>query len=160
MPSAVRPVGDGEALTALRPHTAYEVHYGEAAEPVEWYALFAVATSDDQGIGAAQPPEEGPWADTGLFVYAELVEGGDDDDSGACVAYDGVFDDTSGSAPLGAPLGAETGHLCTITTERAGELCLHLALARLDFEDLVHYDMVATHTWRVTGTDGGGATDE
>jgi len=152
----LRPVGGGEPLNTLRPHTTYELHYAEAAEPVEWYTLFAMATSDDQGIGVAKPAEDGPWADTGVFAYSELVEDGGDGDSGAYVAYDGVFDDTSGSVPLGGT----TGHLCTITTECVGELSLHLSLARMDLETFVHYDMVATHTWKVTDTDDGGTGDE
>ena len=68
----VQPLGGGEPVTVLAPHTTYELHYQAGCERVDFYILFAVGTSADQGFTDAVPPEAGDWASSGDFQFVNI----------------------------------------------------------------------------------------
>jgi len=123
----LRPVGGGEAVTTLAPHTTYEVYYAAATEHVGFYLLIAVAQSTAQGLTGAAPPTAGDWSGAAHFLFRNAAA-----EAGAPVpapeygegwyrthsVNDDFFPaaDTAGSA----------GVLCTITTGEPGELALEL----------------------------------
>jgi hypothetical protein len=131
----LRPVGGGEAVTTLAPHTTYEVYYAAATEQVGFYLLIAVAGSSAQGLTGAAPPAVGDWSGAGHFLFRNAAA-----EAGAPVpapeygqgwyrthsVSDDFFPaaDTAGSA----------GVLCTITTGEPGELALELYMDWADPE--------------------------
>ena len=123
----VQPVGGGEAVTTLAPHTTYEVHYAAAAERVGFYLVIAVACGDAQGLTGAAPPSAGDWSGAGHFLFRNAAA-----EAGAPVPAqeygDGWFRThsvTDGFFPEPGSAGS-TGLLCTITTGEPGELALEL----------------------------------
>ena len=118
----VRRVGGGGAVSVLAPHTAYELHYQAEYEAVQGYVLATVGTSPDIALTGAKPPARGAWAETGEFLWLNLIEelGAPSPATGypeGYFFYDLVLD-TAEAGPR--------GHLCTFTTGSSGEL--HLLL--------------------------------
>jgi len=131
-------IGSDGPVTTLLPDTAYEVHYSTDADCVNDYALFAVATSADQGFEAAEPPSSGAWSETANLSFLDL-----ESELGAPAFAPGFGADyyryrlvsdqlaCSEDEDAWACAGSE-GYLCNITTSGDGELHLQLYMAYVD----------------------------
>ena len=141
----VQPLGGGEPVTVLAPHTTYELHYEAGYKRVDFYILFAVATSADQGFTDAAPPEAGDWSSAGDFQFvdieAELDElipapGYPEGYYRTHLIVDDFWPDTDRYT-------GPAGHLCNFTTDSAGVLNLEF---HMEYTDRDQYHHVAMHT--------------
>ncbi len=141
----VQPLGGGEPVTVLAPDTTYELHYQAGYERVDFYILFAIGMSADQGFTDAVPPETGDWASSGDFQFvdieAELDElipapGYPEGYYRTYMVVDDFWPDTDRYA-------GPAGHLCDLTTGSAGVLNLEFYMA---YTDRDQYHHVAMHT--------------
>jgi len=123
----LQPVGGGEAVTTLAPHTTYEVYYVAATEQVGFYLLIVVAQNTAQGLTGAAPPAAGDWSGAGHFLFRNAAA-----EAGAPVPAEeygeGWFRTHSVTDDFvpAADTAGSAGVLCTITTGEPGELALEL----------------------------------
>ena len=132
----VQPLGGGEPVTVLAPHTTYELHYQAGYDRVNAYVLFAVATSPGHGFAGASPPPAGDWSATGDFGFVDIEaefdglatpHGYPEGYFRYQMAYDDFWPDTDKYA-------GPQGHFCNFTTQSPGEINLELYLCWLDNE--------------------------
>ncbi len=147
----VRAVGGVEPVTTLTADTPYELHYTAEHDRASLYILGAIATTGGQGLTAASPPLDGPWAATGNFSYEDLAAGGTLVPAvGFPPGYFRVDWITDGFWPdLDRPI-PSTGLLCNFTTDGPGELNLVLYMEHLDIEGRHYVAMEAQRTYRVS----------
>lgn len=148
----LQPVGGGDAVTTLAPHTSYELHYTAQAEAVSLYLLYAASATVASGLDAIQPANIGPWSDDRLFDFS-----GETGDLAPAPSHPGLYRTDSaidlhylgpkekGDAPSAA-------HACTITTGSAGVFTLDLyAIDRPREMDQAVVVMEASVTFTVQG---------
>jgi hypothetical protein len=139
----LRPVGGGEAVTTLAPHTTYEVYYAAATEQVGFYLLITVAGSSAQGLTGAAPPVTGDWSGAGHFLFRNAAA-----EAGAPVPApeygEGWYRTHSVSDDFfpAADTAGSAGVLCTITTGEPGELALELYMDLVADPDTFHLVML------------------
>jgi len=151
------PVGGDGPVTTLAPDTPYEVHYATDADCVNAYTLFAVAECADQGIAAGDAPSAGDWSATGNFRFIDLVgEWGAPTPAPGYgeghFRYQMIADGLpTPEDPDAAACAGSAGRLCTITTQAAGDLNLHLYLAGVDEAGHFLADLETTVQYLVEG---------
>lgn len=131
----VRHITGATGLSVLAPHTSYQLHYSGGQEPINSYALFAVAASHNQGIAGAAPASSGSWSGTNVFAFVHLEDEFEEPfipevEGVGYLRYQLIMDEIWPHIE-GA---SREGHLCDFTTSDEGQLALELYMDRIDQE--------------------------